>query len=411
MKTWALFVDAYRELNSKKLFWITMLLSGLVVAIVGALGLNSDGVTFLWFTIMSNDVFTSDTMAPSHFYLTMFNNFGIRFWLSIIATVLALIATAGIIPDFISGGAVELLLSKPISRTRLYLTKFATGLVFVSLQVFVFSLAALLVIGFRGDVWEPRILLAVPIVALFYSYLFSICALIGLLTRSTLAALLLTILAWFLIFLINVADQNLLETKTNARRSADIAQTQLSQSESQLTQLRSRRDNLRNDDISTKSPKDVEASTPDSAGGFLGVLTKEFREGVRVEDLEDDEIEERIQRLQEELPTLAAVAEDREESFLGWNAWHERVLIAKTVLPKTRDTITLLERSLISDRAIEEAAGRTSRMFDDEEFGERELAVRRELRDRSLWWIVGTSLIFEAFVLAIGAWIFRRRDF
>src|SRR5690606_30856745 len=102
---WALFVDAYRELNSKKLFWITMLLSGLVVAIVGALGLNSDGVTFLWFTIMSNDVFTSDTMAPSHFYLTMFNNFGIRFWLSIIATVLALIATAGIIPDFISGGA------------------------------------------------------------------------------------------------------------------------------------------------------------------------------------------------------------------------------------------------------------------------------------------------------------------
>ncbi|XOV75481.1 MAG: hypothetical protein ACFHWZ_19225 [Phycisphaerales bacterium] len=46
MKTWALFVDAYRELNSKKLFWITMILSGLVVAIFGAIGLRRMGSAF-----------------------------------------------------------------------------------------------------------------------------------------------------------------------------------------------------------------------------------------------------------------------------------------------------------------------------------------------------------------------------
>jgi hypothetical protein len=33
------------------------------------------------------------------------------------------------------------------------------------------------------------------------------------------------------------------------------------------------------------------------------------------------------------------------------------------------------------------------------------------MRDRSLWWVVGTSLLFEAFILGIGAWIFSRRDF
>ncbi len=30
-QTWGLLVDAYRELNSKKLFWVVLMLSGLVV--------------------------------------------------------------------------------------------------------------------------------------------------------------------------------------------------------------------------------------------------------------------------------------------------------------------------------------------------------------------------------------------
>jgi hypothetical protein len=34
-----------------------------------------------------------------------------------------------------------------------------------------------------------------------------------------------------------------------------------------------------------------------------------------------------------------------------------------------------------------------------------------ELRSRSVWWVVGTSLAFEAIVLLIAAWIFCRRDY
>ena len=45
IQTWALFVDAYRELNSKRLFWITMTLSALVVAVFGMFGINERGLT------------------------------------------------------------------------------------------------------------------------------------------------------------------------------------------------------------------------------------------------------------------------------------------------------------------------------------------------------------------------------
>jgi hypothetical protein len=32
-------------------------------------------------------------------------------------------------------------------------------------------------------------------------------------------------------------------------------------------------------------------------------------------------------------------------------------------------------------------------------------------RQRSIWWIVGTSLLFEAAVLGLAAWSFSRRDY
>jgi hypothetical protein len=34
-----------------------------------------------------------------------------------------------------------------------------------------------------------------------------------------------------------------------------------------------------------------------------------------------------------------------------------------------------------------------------------------ELRSRSLWYVIGTSLLFELVLLSVAAWIFCRRDF
>ena len=44
IQTWALIVDAYRELSAKKLFWITLMLSGLVVSVMGIFGLDRKSV-------------------------------------------------------------------------------------------------------------------------------------------------------------------------------------------------------------------------------------------------------------------------------------------------------------------------------------------------------------------------------
>ena len=207
-QTAAIFLDAYRELNSRRLFWFTLIISFLVVAAFAAVGINADGLTILWFQL--DAPINSPLFPPDLFYRFLFTNLGVPWWLGWIATILALVSTAGIIPDMIASGSIEQTLSKPIGRVRLYLTKYASGLIFVALQVLAFSAASFLVLGLRGNVWEPKVFIAVPIVVLFFSYLFSICTLIGLLTRSTIASLLLTLLAWFAIFGLTTTEQTLL---------------------------------------------------------------------------------------------------------------------------------------------------------------------------------------------------------
>lgn len=396
IQTWALLVDAYRELNSKKLFWITMGLSLIVVLAMGSFGLNPTGFSFLWFSFEER-FFNSTVIPPEKFYKFAFATIGIPIWLTWIASILALISTAGIIPDFISGGAIELSLSKPVGRVRLFLTKYFTGLLFVGLQVGAFTVACMVVIGIRGGSWEPDLLLAIPIVLCFYSYLFAVCALIGLLTRSSIAALLLTMLFWIVLWGVNFTDQIFLLQRESAAANVErfdkrmVSQTRIA--EGQLKALK-------------------EMGTP---------LTDE--NGKLPDGLESE--------LEVANPLLASTRRGLEESKVAlkkWTMWTGIMTNVKTVLPKTQETIALLQRFLLTpeDMALVmrqetyketgqdpgtdggEPDARRRNAFDDPEAARR---AEEALRERPVWWIVGTSLGFEAVVLGIACVIFARRDF
>jgi len=238
-QTLAILIDAYRELNSRRLFWITLVLSGLVVAIFALLGIDETGISLAgWHFEM---FFNTSVISREVFYKTAFVQFGIGIWLSWIATILALVSTAGMVPDLISSGSVELVLSKPIGRVRLFLTKYAAALLFVTLQVTLFSLASFLVLGLRAGAWEPSLFLAIPIMVAFFSYLFSICAFLGMVTRSTMAALLLTLLAWFAIFLIHSGEAGVMMFKLMAEQQVERTKQSLKQTERRIGALQKNR--------------------------------------------------------------------------------------------------------------------------------------------------------------------------
>jgi ABC-type transport system involved in multi-copper enzyme maturation permease subunit len=383
-QTKAVFIDAYRELNAKKLFWITMALNVLVVALFAALGINQQGVTLLHWTFDS-PFFNADNVSPELFYKLQFTSWGIPFWLSWVTTILALISTAGIVPDLVSGGMIEPVLSKPIGRVRLFLTKYITGLFFVALQVLVFTVGCILVIGIRGNAWEPKLLLAVPIVLAFFSYLFAFCAFLGLITRSTITSLLGTLLLWFLIFLLNIADSTMLAQREGSElrvedRTQDV--------ERQENFARKRIDQLRanGDPVPGDNPEDNVDDPLVAVNPALGMSRNRLAEA--------------------------------QESAETWRGWARNAFIAKTVFPKTQETISLLERELITREEILKLMGMQEPppSANDEDLPamadprttER---VTMVLRERSTLWILGTSFGFEAFFLALCCLIFARRDF
>ncbi len=388
----AMFVDAYRELNARKLFWITLGLSGLVVAAFAAVGLNDRGVTFLWWTIDSP--LNARVLKPELFYKFVFATMAIPFWLAWGATILGLVSTAGMIPEFVQGGSIELAVSKPIGRARLILTKYLAGLTFAGLQVAVFSAASFLVIGIRGHSWEPAIFLAIPILLLFFSYLYSVCALLGLLTRSTVAALLLTILFWVLIGGVNMTEQSLLMF-----REGSILRGQ--QIEARIESLKAQEAKQRELVDQTKQPEgEASGETPTDlrAAGAMLAMQKTSAD---------------LKRREEQLV-------NNRSTVKSLDRWHGIFFGVKTVLPKTSETIKLLDRSLLSREDMERFrnAGDDEPMptvgeEDDIRVSQKTMAKRLEtrLRSRTLGWIVGTSLAFEGVMLLLMLWVFRRREF
>ena len=349
-QTIAIFTDAYRSLNSQKLFWLGLAISGVVVAAFACVGINQQGVKLLVWQFDSPWL-NAKTTPPALFYKGMFVSVGIGFWLSWLAAILALVSTAGIFPGLIGSGTIDLFVSKPIGRLRLFLTEYLAGLLFVTLQVTIFSVASLLVIGLRGGVWEPGLLVAVPVVVCFFSYLFAVCVLLGLLTRSTVAALLLTLLFWFVVFMLGQAEQSVLMFQTMERHGVMEVP------------------------VETHRP----ANRPEAGGASGRTVAK------------DD-------------PAMAP-----EPSASGGLETARRILHAvNTVLPKTRETIALLQRWLVRLADLPQetdeptAAGHAGRCSG---------SSRKSLYRRSPFWILGTSLGFEFVVLACAAWVFCRRDF
>ena len=353
-QTWAILLEAYRNLNSKKLFWLVLILSGLIVACFACVGIIEQGVKILFWQF-DNHIVNSKQIPVEQFYKNLFVQIGIGTWLSWIAAILALISTAGIFPDLMTSGSIDLYVSKPISRLRLFFTEYVAGLLFAALQVTVFCVACFLIIGLRGGVWEPGLFLAIPLVVCFFSYLFAVSVFLGVLTRSTIAALLLTLLFWFGIWAVGTAEESLLMFKTMQKKGVDFAAVHVEASND-----RTKRQETSNGTESSPPADQSPAAETDAS---------------------------------------------KESSSL--DIAHNIVYGVKTVLPKTTDTIKLLERSLVEVAKLPQEPGgpKMNRMH----------AAQKEvidiLRGRSIAWVLGTSLGFEAIVLFFAAFIFCRRDY
>ena len=180
-QTIAIFFDAYRDLSARRLFWITLIFSAVSIGVFGLLGVSNNELTFLsWHE-------STGLFSAMGAYREIFSYVVVGIWLILDCAGAALISTAGIFPDLLTGGTIELYLARLIGRFRLFATKYAAGLLFVTLQVTVFTAGSFIVFGVRVGQWNPRIFLAIPLIVGVFSYLFALSVLFGVWMRSTIA--------------------------------------------------------------------------------------------------------------------------------------------------------------------------------------------------------------------------------
>lgn len=177
--------NTFREALAKKIFIGYYIFYAIVVLIMIFL-VNMDAVE----GVMS----LTDTKSLVHQVET---GFFMISWNLII--FFSLISTASFIPSMLEKGTIDLLISKPISRTMILLSKFMGAVLFVFLSM-VFLLGSIwLILSLKSGFWDFSFLLSILWITFAFATMYSIVVVIGLTTQSTVIAILVN---FFLIFVL-----------------------------------------------------------------------------------------------------------------------------------------------------------------------------------------------------------------
>jgi ABC-type transport system involved in multi-copper enzyme maturation permease subunit len=125
-------------------------------------------------------------------------------------TLLALVWTAGFIPEFLQVANATVLLSKPIPRWVLLMGKYLGVLAFAGFQVTVFIVGTWTAFGLATGFWVNNYLWCIPFLLLQFAAVYSFSVFLAVCTRSTLACVFGSVAFWFLCWGMNYGRHCLL---------------------------------------------------------------------------------------------------------------------------------------------------------------------------------------------------------
>ncbi len=128
-----------------------------------------------------------------------------------IAIILGVMITSFFIPNMLRKGAIDIMLSKPISRPVLLIYKYLGGVMFMLFFSTVAVGTVYIALGIRTGLWSPGPLLLIPLLTYGFAVLYAVNTFIAVWTRSGIAAMLVTLafsgLLWLLSLAYNQLDQ------------------------------------------------------------------------------------------------------------------------------------------------------------------------------------------------------------
>ena len=118
--------------------------------------------------------------------------------LASLGLLLAIFASSSFIPIMLEKGNIDLLLSKPVSRTQLLWGKYFGGILVVFLNIAILILGVWLSISFKFSIWSYTFLWSILIITFTFAVLYSLIVCFGVMTKSSMFGMMIA----YLIFLI-----------------------------------------------------------------------------------------------------------------------------------------------------------------------------------------------------------------
>ncbi|MCC6406711.1 MAG: ABC transporter permease subunit, partial [Planctomycetes bacterium] len=230
----ALFRDAYAQVIDNRVFRILLVILGVLVLPTFVIGARPEHLTVLFFWDYSYDeIFgffgtaVSSMEHPDRVLIQavqkiltdgLAGSFGIMFGIA---------ATAFFVPRMLEKGAADVVFSKPVSRFALLLTRYFAGLIFAAVlattMIGGMHLGFLLLSGWS----DPGFLWSIPILIYVFAVVHAVSVLVGTVTRSSVAAMLVTLI----FFLVNSAVHQAWHLSQRVRGEARVVEAELEETE------------------------------------------------------------------------------------------------------------------------------------------------------------------------------------
>lgn len=148
-----------------------------------------------------------------------------NFFVGTIAIFVAILVTAPIMPRTFEPGAIDLLLSKPVSRSLLVIAKYIGGCAFIFLSVTYFIVGLWLIVGWRFDLWSQPLLLCIPVFMFQFAIYYAVSVLAGVLWRNPIVSIVVTVLFFLACFSVGTAKIALEQSAINPSRLVRLVPT------------------------------------------------------------------------------------------------------------------------------------------------------------------------------------------
>lgn len=189
MVTLALIRDTFREALARKIFWGLFALSTLMILFF---------LFLLRIDIVEGGIATVTrfggsvrTIQAEQMVRGVYG--GIASFLYTFGMFLAVFASSGLIPSVLEPGRIELLLSKPLSRTHILLGRYAGNVLVVFLNTAYLVIGVWTILGVKTGIWSPTFLIAIATTTFIFAVLLSVVVLIGVLFESAALATMVTV--------------------------------------------------------------------------------------------------------------------------------------------------------------------------------------------------------------------------